>query len=632
MVPAYLPTGNEVVSLPTLREADGALEGVNVLHFGMNGLLNFDGGQSALLQPQLEVDGVNLLVPGALAWQREHDWLPRFRAERGELVGSGFYLCPPEQRGFVLVLAVHNPSNGTHTVRVGLTLNWARVLHTINRTNALAGSRCLVPESWYRIPVLEYRAPEPKLALAVCALGPGLERRAWVDGHEVKAPLDNDPSTRSLVSEKEIRLEWSASTELGPGQALELVFHIGLGLDEIGALASAEELRRIGRAELEQASLAWLERRSRRLRRSVPEGLTRLMNENAFFNRFFATGRTLDTEQVVCVTSRSPRYYVSGAYWDRDSLLWSFPSLLALDPAYAREALLGVFAVQRRNFGIHSRYINGSVLEPGFELDELCAPVLALARYIDATADGSLLKHAEVLDGLALFEQKLARERHPEYALYKTWLLPSDDPWPQRYVTYDNVLVWRALSDLARLEAQRGHGQAAERLSKHARDVSIAILQHCVVEGPHGSMFAWSVDLEGNHRLYDEPPGSLLLLPHYGFCSNSDATWRRTRDWIHSRDYEYSFVDKPFSEVGCAHAKHPWVLAAVNSLLAGEEARAVDFLCRARLDNGLACESVDENTGDAATGFAFATCAGFLAYGLWHALGERTGARAQAAG
>lgn len=622
MAPSYLPTGNEVVSLPTLREADGALEGLNVVHFGMNGLLNFDGGQAALMQPLLAVDGHELLVPGALTWKRENDWLPRFHAEREELVGSGVYLCPPEQRGFVLVLALHNRGKRKRLVRAGLVLNWARVLHSINRTNALTGSRCLIPESWYRIPVLEYRAPEPKLALAVCAVGPGLERRAWVDGHEVIAPLDDDPSKRSMVSEKEIRLQWCASAELDPGEALEQVFHVGLGLDEIGALASAEELRRHGHAELEQDSLAWLERRRRRLQGSVPEALTRMMNENAFFNRFFATGRTLDTEQVVCVTSRSPRYYVSGAYWDRDSLLWSFPSLLALEPAYAKEVLLGVFAVQRRNFGTHSRYINGSVLEPGFELDELCAPVLALARYIDATGDGNLLGYTEVLDGLALFEQKLARERHPKYALYKTWLLPSDDPWPQRYVTYDNVLVWRALSDLARLQAGQGNGRAAERLAQHAREVNAAIWQHCVVAGPLGPMFAWSVDLEGNHRLYDEPPGSLLLLPHYGFCSKQDTTWRSTRDWIHSRDYKYSFAGKPFSEVGCAHAEHPWVLGAVNSLLAGERTRAVDFLCRARLDNGIACESVDENTGDATTGFAFATCAGFLAYGLWHVLGE----------
>lgn len=37
-------------------------------------------------------------------------------------------------------------------------------------------------------------------------------------------------------------------------------------------------------------------------------------------------------------------------------------------------------------------------------------------------------------------------------------------------------------------------------------------------------------------------------------------------------------------------------------------------LCK--LDNGVACESVDEFTGESRTGDAFATCAGFLAYAI----------------
>jgi len=61
----------------------------------------------------------------------------------------------------------------------------------------------------------------------------------------------------------------------------------------------------------------------------------------------------------------------------------------------------------------------------------------------------------------------------------------------------------------------------------------------------------------------------------------------------------------------------------VNSLLAGQKNRALNFLRRAPMDNRIACESVDENTGEVATGGAFATCAGFLAYGLWHILGKR---------
>lgn len=112
-----------------------------------------------------------------------------------------------------------------------------------------------------------------------------------------------------------------------------------------------------------------------------------MMNENLFFSFFFASGRTLDTEELCLMTSRSPRYYVSAAYWDRDSLLWSFPAIVLTDAAYAREILMHVFTRQIRNVGQHSRYIDGTLLEPGFELDELCAPVLALEGYLVRTGD-----------------------------------------------------------------------------------------------------------------------------------------------------------------------------------------------------------------------------------------------------
>ena len=43
---------------------------------------------------------------------------------------------------------------------------------------------------------------------------------------------------------------------------------------------------------------------------------------------------------------------------------------------------------------------------------------------------------------------------------------------------------------------------------------------------------------------------------------------------------------------------------------------------RTEMDNGIACESVHEETGECTTGEAFATCAGFLAYALDKAFGE----------
>ena len=354
-------------------------------------------------------------------------------------------------------------------------------------------------------------------------------------------------------------------------------------------------------------SLAWLKGRSRLF---ADGALTRLYNTNLFFCIFYSTGRTLDTEELVLVTSRSPRYYVSAAYWDRDSLLWSFPAVLDADPALAREMLGYVFGRQRRNIGVHSRFIDGAVLEPGFELDELVAPVLALERYADETGDLSVFEAPDVRRGIEEILRKLDAVRAEGCELYETFLQPTDDERVYPYLTYDNVLVWRALRALGRLLGR-------EELTRRAEAVRRAIYENCVFDG----MFAWSVDLQGGHDVYDEPPGSLLLLPYYGFCAADDPLYLKTAEAIRSPDYAYSFAGCEIAEIGCPHAPHPWLLSIGNSLLCGRSEQALEHLRRAKLDNGIACESVDEHTGECATGEAFATCAGFICHALRSALG-----------
>ena len=61
-------------------------------------------------------------------------------------------------------------------------------------------------------------------------------------------------------------------------------------------------------------------------------------------------------------------------------MLWSFPGLLDVDASLAREALEYALTTQLRNTGIHSRFIDGVVLEDGFRLDEAVAPIIAAAE------------------------------------------------------------------------------------------------------------------------------------------------------------------------------------------------------------------------------------------------------------
>lgn len=130
----------------------------------------------------------------------------------------------------------------------------------------------------------------------------------------------------------------------------------------------------------------------------------------------------------------------------------------------------------------------------------------------------------------------------------------------------------------------------------------------------------WSIDLNGSHDVYDEPPGSLQLLPFFDFCSPTDEIYRNTVAMIRSPEYKYSFANSPINEIGCPHAPHPWILSLANSLLCGRVEHCRAILEKISMDNGIACESVDEVTGYCTTGEAFATCAGFLCHSIREAL------------
>lgn len=583
----YLPTGSEQVSLPRVNEINAGVEDLTFLHMASRGLIDLRGGQlEPLMRPFVAQQGVEAEL-GGFEWSRLGYWYPRFAARAGALGLEGVILTPVGERGFGYRLRLTN--NGAETVETdfGLRGQTGSAWHCVNVDKPIEGALNCYVSGWSGLPVFEQMCGVPLFALAPICEG------------ECRAEFE--PAGEGWLW----RLE--RTVRLAPGESAEFTAWWGLGLEEVSAVTSARELQRRGWDWELRRSLAWLVQRSLDL---GDEALTRLYNTNLFFCIFFSTGRTLDTEELVLVTSRSPRYYVSAAYWDRDSLLWSFPAVLDADAALAREMLGYVFGRQRRNIGVHSRFIDGTVLEPGFELDELMAPVLALERYVDATCDRSVLADPDVLRGIDGILRKLDAERAEGCELYETFLQPTDDERIYPYITYDNVLVWRALRALGRLFERPELTERAERVRR-------AIYDNCIFDGA----FAWSVDLAGGHDVYDEPPGSLLLLPYYGFCAWDDPVYLKTAAMIRSPDYAYSFAGCEIAEIGCPHAPHPWLLSIGNSLLCGRSGEALEHLRRTRLDNGIACESVDEHTGECTTGEAFATCAGFICHALRRAIG-----------
>lgn len=601
-----IPTGNEFISLPMIREADGSILSINTLHMQYKGLISFYGTDDLpFLTPFVSVNGKSTRLVD-FKWTLLNNWIPVFSAsveDHANLVINGTILTPLGEKAFVYHFSAVN-SGSACIIEIGLSGLLSQALHEINESKVINARADIFTSGWSNMWCIELRS-----AFSIMSFAPD-----YVEG---------TISSFSNMSEG-ISYSVSQKRQIQEGSTDEFDFFFGASFEEVGAVTAARELIRKGYDGLLSSFTGWLEQR---LLKTGDKVLDDVMNRNLFFSLFYSSGRTLDTEELVLITSRSPRYYVSSAYWDRDSLLWSFPAMLLVDREMAFEALTYVFTRQIRNVGIHSRYIDGTVLEPGFELDELCAPVLALCRYMQAAEDYSLLDKEPFSSGTARIISILQSKKHPGTMLYETFLQPTDDMTEHPYLTYDNMLVWKIIKELA--DARRILGQHAEsdRLISWADRIQKAIRTNLIQSIDGEDVFVWSADISKDGRtedfnIYDEAPGSLVLLTHYGFCGKDDPVYISTLARIRRPEYEYSFAGFPFSELGNAHASHPWLLSAANSLLQGERENAYYILTHASMDNGIVCESIDENTGECATGEAFATCAGFVAYAIYDAFGK----------
>lgn len=584
----YQITGNEYISLPQIRESDGAVENLTFLYMNAKGMIEMTG-KPALIRPYIRIDGKELSFQPE--WELTEYWIPTARMKTDQVTFESTYLTPIGEKGFVIHLYIRNNSSHKLDCRIGTAGEWTETNHRVNEKLSVPEGKETRPSGWNHMFVFVQRAGLPLFAFA---------------------PITEDNQPFSEINQQadwtldEYRYDIGRNVSLASGQEAQLDICFGIGFEEVSAATAGKELLRQGYNTLLKRTSDWLKKRKQS---ATDCRINDILNRNLFFAFFYATGRTVDTEELCMVTSRSPRYYVSAAYWDRDSLLWAFPAVVKADSEYAKELLISIYNRQGRNFGTHSRYIDGTVLEPGFELDELCAPVIALQRYIRFTGDHDILNEAVALQRLSAIEKMLKKKKNSSEDLYETFLQPTDDMHRYPYLTYDNMLVWATYSALAEMLNRPDLLTEADR-------VSAAIRRNMIIQKNGIPMYAWSSDLNGHWDIYDEPPGSLQLLPWYGFVPYDDPVWLNTMQSIRDQSYELSFAEHPISEIGCKHAPHPWILSICNSMLSGHKDTATEHLKLCVMDNGIACESVHEDNGECMTGAAFATCAGFLAFAL----------------
>ena len=594
-----VPTGNDWIALPSIRASDGSIQTFNVISMRYRGLLEVGGvGDRPLMTPFVEVAG-NSQPLSHLQWSLRDYWIPTATMETGGVRVRVTYVAPPTSRAAIVRFQLTNLRSVPVRVGTGMDLDWGRTNRVTYSPVPLSGSRTMSPTPIDAdMEIFKYNTDDTQMAWGF----------AYVGSHGDLRTGTADPG-----------LTASHKAELAPGQTLDVHFIIGVGLEEYSAAYAMRVLnKRIDRYGLDGVIAEAADDAHRRTRTTGDPDLDRIMNRNLLFTTYFAWGRAIDTEQFVGMTSRSNRYYVSAAYWDRDAMLWSLPALLDSDPARAANALDYALGTQARNIGVHSRFIDGVVLEDGFELDELAAPILALASYLEKTHDMTMLdRHRAVIASLL---NRLREKRDPATGLFTTFQDAQDEYLKKPFSIYDNVVVWRALRDLSAIAAREHRSGDSASLTAETAKLAAAIHRYGVrdgAEGANGPIFASTVDAAGADFV-DVPPGSLMKLPALGFIGEDDPLFRRTYAWLHSPHYQYSYADQPYGLPGSYRLPFTtsWEVADHLRLKAGR-AKALMILTHSTWDGGIITEGVKADSGIPDNqGLAFATAAGYVAHAI----------------
>ncbi len=596
-----LPTGNEWITLPEIRAVDGALTSFNVISMHDRGLLQVNGEHgNPVLQPYFLADGkpLNFRNP---SWELIEYWIPYANQVVDGIEITLTYCAPPGSRAAFLRLTMTNRRTQMAPVQLGVRASWGSLSRVTYVPVELRGERTVGVAPWVdSAEVFSYITNDTQFAWSL--MHPGSKAQM------TEPPLTSVPA-----------VDANRTAELAPGGSVESIFVLGAGIEEFSAghnaRALSELLDRSGSGAIVEQAAAWCRNRTRTTGQA---DLDLLMNRNFLFTELYAWGKTIDTEQLVGVTSRSPRYYVSAAYWDRDAMLWSFPALLDVDPPMAAQALEYALTTQLRNTGTHSRFIDGVVLEDGFQLDEAVAPVIALGDYAQKTGDTAFVqRHQEAVRTL---RDRILSRFDNATGLYSSLQDSQDEFQVLPFLTYDNVLTWRALLDLGELFRRMGDELNAAEMMQRADSLHAAILAHCIsaeAPGADGAIFASATD--GKRFVFTEiPPGALVRLPSLGFVPEDNDVFARTYRWLHSANYRYSYSDQPFGLPGSYRLPFTTSWSAADHLrLTAGRALALKILRASNWDGGIITEGVDATSGKMdQQGRAFSTAAGYVAHAI----------------
>ncbi len=257
--------------------------------------------------------------------------------------------------------------------------------------------------------------------------------------------------------------------------------------------------------------------------------------------------------------------------WTRDGY-WQARLLLTTwargghdeDEQYVADHLRWLFLRCDRPDGrwVRSHYADGRRKDLPLQADQQLYPLLELADY--AAATGRLPGLPPEASWPALVEEAWAAALasvNEELGLLRTDENSADDVPTNPYLLSDQVLLWHTATRLAEASSLLGLDKGA--LQAVATRVHEAFLQHYVIEGPLGHMWAYSVNGRGGiERYMDANDLPAALAPMWGFCKPSDEAWRNTMRFAFDRENP-GFQLGPMGGLGSRHTPGTWPLGDI---------------------------------------------------------------------
>ena len=566
------------MSVPCIHPADGAIYALGMLHRASRSAIEFAGSRDfvsgrgpPLAYPTLRI-GSELIAfrDITMAWERALGWLPTFTCSVGEIIVRATIFAPfgrdSDTAGIVYAFALEHRGSTPTTVTVSLSGTLGHRQLRVRSARSFADAH-----------VIEQR-PDGFVVLGGSAL-PGVVALAIAtDGDALIAVSQGD--TPSYSVERKLELPANGRTELA--------FYIAAGPEGDGAHATAHVMRRRGWREL----LAATRNALRGLEQSTGhDGVDHLLNHNLLLAYFYSVGRALDDAHYYIVRTRVPWHSRGLTVREWEALSWTLPAIQLADHGLARELLLRICELHGYSPGMGVRYIDGTLFEPGFNLEGAAGYALATDRYIRDTGDDHVVDDAILADTLYLVSEDIAARRHAQSPLYSTDVTPSGAPAALPYTLHANAVVSQALDVL-----RRTLDEETAREVQEPEAVRAALRRHFVRDGAKG-IFVSATDLSGNFADSDDPAASALWLPMYDVVTRDDSLYRRTAKAI---------GDEPHH-----------LVQQIARLLGPTGKDVLEWFRRAPLDHGRAASVVDE-TGEAVGDGGDAALGGLLAATLWH--------------